>query len=237
VYVAQTGLVAASNPALPTHKSVYTSAQSSYTLSGDSLQVKLTAPAANGVQVVKTYTFKKGSYDIAVRFDITNGGSTPLAPTAYYRMLRDGQAPEGEGRFAHTFTGPAVYTADNKFQKVSFEDLAKGKGDYAKSATDGWVGMLQHYFMTAWILKPLDAASVCKDDKSCHFELKDSNGLYSAAATVDLKTINPGQTASITVPLYAGPEDYSVLTKIADGLEYSRTTAGCTSLLPRCSGC
>jgi YidC/Oxa1 family membrane protein insertase len=97
--------------------------------------------------------------------------------------------------------------------------------------------MLQHYFMTAWILKPLDAASVCKDDKSCHFELKDSNGLYSAAATVDLKTINPGQTASITVPLYAGPEDYSVLTKIADGLEYSRTTAGCTSLPPRCSGC
>jgi YidC/Oxa1 family membrane protein insertase len=82
--------------------------------------------------------------------------------------------------------------------------------------------MLQHYFMTAWILKPLDSASVCKDDKSCHFELKDSNGLYSAAATVDLKTINPGQTASITVPLYAGPEDYSVLTKIADGLEYSK---------------
>ncbi len=222
VYVAQTGLVAASNPALPTHKTVYTATQSSYTLSGDSLQVKLTAPAANGVQVVKTYTFKKGSYDIAVRFDITNGGSTPLAPTAYYRLLRDSQAPEGEGRFAHTFTGPAVYTADNKFQKVSFEDLAKGKGDYTKNATDGWVGMLQHYFMTAWILKPLDAASVCKDDKSCHFELKDNNGLYSAAATVDLKTINPGQTASITVPLYAGPEDYSVLTKIADGLEYSK---------------
>ncbi|HJV07750.1 MAG TPA: membrane protein insertase YidC [Chromobacteriaceae bacterium] len=222
VYVAQTGLMAASNPALPTHKTVFSAEQSSYTLSGDKLEVKLTAPVANGVKVSKVYTFKKGSYDIDVRYDIVNGGTVPLAPTAYYRLLRDAQAPEGEGRFSHTFTGPAVYTAENKFQKVSFEDLAKGKGDYAKNGSNGWVSMLQHYFMSAWVLKPLNGQSVCKDDKSCRFELQANNGLYSAAALVDLKTINPGQSASVTVPLYAGPEDYNIITKVADGLEYAK---------------
>lgn len=222
VYVAQTGLVAASNPALPTHKTVFTAEKTSYELSGDKLEVRLTAPEANGVKVSKIYTFTKGSYKIGVRYDIANGGAAPLAATAYYRLLRDSQTPEGEGRLAHTFTGPAVYTSENKFQKVSFDDLAKGKGDYAKTGSDGWVAMIQHYFMSAWILKPLDGASVCKDDKSCRFELKQSNGLNSAAALVDYATIAPGQSLSVSVPLFAGPEEYDVISKLADGMEYAK---------------
>lgn len=222
VYIAQTGLVTASNPQLPTHKTVFTAEKTSYSLTGDALEVKLTAPEANGVKVSKVYVFHKGSYQIDVRYDITNAGTAPLAPTAYYRLLRDDKAPEGEGRFAHTFTGPAVYTAENKFQKVSFDDLAKGKGDYAKGTSDGWVAMLQHYFMSAWILKPLNSPSVCKDTKSCHIELADNNGLFSAAALVDLKTINPGQSQSVTVPLYAGPEEHDTITKVADGMEYAK---------------
>ena len=184
--------------------------------------MKLSAPEANGVKVSKIYTFTKGSYKIGVRYDIANGGTAPLAATAYYRLLRDSQTPEGEGRLAHTFTGPAVYTSENKFQKVSFDDLAKGKGDYAKTGSDGWVAMIQHYFMSAWILKPLDGASVCKDDKSCRFELKQSNGLNSAAALVDYATIAPGQSLSVSVPLFAGPEEYDVISKLADGMEYAK---------------
>lgn len=221
-YVAQTGLVAASNPALPTHKTVFTADKPSYELTGDKLEVKLTAPDANGVKVSKVYTFSKNSYEIGVRYDIVNGGAAPLAPTAYYRLLRDSQAPEGEGRMAHTYTGPAVYTSEHKFQKVSFDDLAKGKGDYAKTTTDGWVAMVQHYFMSAWILKPLDGASVCKDERSCRFELKETAGLNSAAALVDYATVAPGKSLSVSVPLFAGPEEYSIISKLADGMEYAK---------------
>lgn len=222
VYVAQTGLLADSNPALPTHKTVFTAAQSSYKLSGNTLEVRLTAPDANGVKVSKVYVFKRGAYDIGVRYEITNTGSVPVAPTAYYRLLRDGKSPEGESRFAATFTGPAVYTAANKFQKVKFTDLDKGKADYTKDAHGGWIGMLQHYFLTAWLMKPNEGQDVCQVARNCRFQMDSKDGLYSADALVDLKPIAPGQTFSLTVPLYAGPEEYSVITKVADGLEYSK---------------
>ena len=222
MYVAQTGLIAAGNPALPTHKTTFTAEQSSYTLQGDKLEVKLTAPDANGVKVSKVYIFKKGSYLIDVRYDIANGSAAPLATTAYYRLLRDGKAPEGEGRFAHTFTGPAVYTQGEAFQKVSFEDLGKGKGEYVKNADNGWVAMVQHYFMSAWILKPYEGSAVCANAQACTFQLEPSNGNYSAAVMVNHAPVAAGKTASYTVPLYAGPEEYNTITKVADGMEYAK---------------
>lgn len=222
IYIAQTGLVSAANPQLPTHKTVFSAERTAYSLTGDKVEVRLTAPEAGGVKVAKVYTFRKGGYDIAVRYEVTNLGTQPLTASAYYRLLRDGKAPEGEGRFAHTFTGPAVFTSEHKFQKVSFEDLDKNKADYARSAGDGWVGMVQHYFLSAWILKPKDGSSVCSSATACRFELKPTSGLYSAAAMVDLKPIAPGQTGTLTVPLYAGPQEYDVITRVADGLEYSK---------------
>jgi YidC/Oxa1 family membrane protein insertase len=168
------------------------------------------------------YTFKKGSYVIDVRYDIVNGGSTPLSTTAYFRLLRDGKAPEGEGRFAQTFTGPAVYTAADKFQKVAFGDLDKGKAEYTKVADNGWVGMVQHYFGSAWILNPRDGQKVCATAQSCQFLLEPKNGAYSAATLVTVPTVAPGKTASLTVPLFAGPLEYNTVTKVTDGLELAK---------------
>lgn len=222
MYVAQTGLIAAGNPALPTHKTVFSAEKASYTLQGDQLEVKLTAPDANGVKVSKVYIFKKGSYLIDVRYDIANGSAAPLATTAYYRLLRDGKAPGGESRFAYTFTGPAVYTQGEAFQKVSFEDLDKGKGEYVKNADNGWVAMVQHYFMSAWILKPYEGGAVCANAQACTFQLEPSNGNYSAAVMVNHAPVAAGKTASFTVPLYAGPEEYNTITKVADGMEYAK---------------
>jgi YidC/Oxa1 family membrane protein insertase len=222
VYVAQTGLIASSNPALPSHKTVFSAAASSYQLSGDRLEVTLTAPEANGVKVTKTYVFKRGSYDIGVRYDITNGSHAVVAPAAYFRMLRDNSKVQGETRFASTFTGPALFTDAGKFQKIKFTDLDKGTADYAKNGANGWVGMLQHYFMTAWIMKPLDGPSVCDAVQSCQFQLDSKNGLYSSGAMLQLKPVLPGQSFSLTVPLYAGPEDYDIITKVADSLKYAK---------------
>ncbi len=65
-------------------------------------------------------------------------------------LVRDSQ-PVETPRFSHTFIGPAVYTDQHHFQKMTFSDIDKNKEDYATSADNGWIAMVQHYFATAWI--------------------------------------------------------------------------------------
>ncbi|MCG8996087.1 membrane protein insertase YidC [Laribacter hongkongensis] len=219
-YVAQSGLLS-SDASLPTHKTLYVADKTAYTLSPDqnTLTVTLAAAPVNGVEVKKIFTFKRDSYVIDVRYDIINHSDKPVDATAYYRLLRDGKAPEGESSMAHTFTGPAVYTEAGKFQKVSFEDLAKGKGDYVRQADNGWVAMVQHYFVSAWILKTNDGKSVCSSAEACQFELKPAAGdLYSAGVLVKLPAVAAGQQYSIDMPLYAGPEDTRRMATVAPGL-------------------
>ncbi|MBE5528839.1 membrane protein insertase YidC [Laribacter hongkongensis] len=219
-YVAQSGLLS-SDASLPTHKTLYAADKTAYTLSPDqnTLTVTLAAAPVNGVEVKKIFTFKRDSYVIDVRYDIINHSDKPVDATAYYRLLRDGKAPEGESSMAHTFTGPAVYTETGKFQKVSFEDLAKGKGDYVRQADNGWVAMVQHYFVSAWILKTNDGKSVCSSAEACQFELKPAAGdLYSAGVLVKLPVVAAGQQYSIDMPLYAGPEDTRRMATVAPGL-------------------
>lgn len=222
VYVAQTGLLADNHPALPTHKTLFNTAHLDYRLSGEELEVPLSAPTVNGIKVTKTYLFKRNSYEIGVRYNVTNTSKQPLAATAYYRLLRDSQPPDGETHFVSTFTGPVVYTADEKFQKVSFDELDKGKAEYAKHGSDSWIGIIQHYFMSAWIMQPLSGDSLCKTTQQCTFQMEAQNGLYSVAALVTLPSIAPAHQASFTVPLYAGPEEYDVITKIAAGMQYAK---------------
>jgi YidC/Oxa1 family membrane protein insertase len=66
-------------------------------------------------------------------------------------LQRDTQAPAGESSMVSTFTGPAVYTEQGKFQKINFKDIEKGNAKFKKKADNGWMAMVQHYFVSAWI--------------------------------------------------------------------------------------
>ncbi|HSC80520.1 MAG TPA: membrane protein insertase YidC [Chitinolyticbacter sp.] len=218
VYVAQTGLL---GTGLPTHRSVFKADRNQYVMpDGEQmLSVRLTANGADGVQIAKVYTFKRGSYLIDVKYEIVNGGGKPLAASAYYRLLRDGQT-ENPGFFgAHTFTGPAMYTAAGKFQKLDFAALDKGNAEHVKNAKDGWVAMIQQYFTSAWIAAPLGQPSVC-GAKPCDYEIKRlSDGLYSAGMIVHLPQIAAGGKFETSVPLFVGPQETRVLDAIAPELD------------------
>lgn len=199
--------------------------QASQKTEGETTEVRLSAPETNGVQVDKVYTFRQGSYLIDVRFDITNASAQPLKLDSVYRLLRDNSEPEGAGFFDQTYTGPVVYTPEGKFQKVAFDDLdsdyesRKDQADYERTATSGWVGFTQHYFSSVWVLQPKDGQSICQNG-NCLLDIKRrSDNLYSAGVRVPLPEIAPGQKLSFPVGLYAGPQEYSVITKVADDLE------------------
>ena len=209
IYEAQSGLIGAS---LPTHKTTFEFAATDYQLKDgqDALEVRLVTPAVNGVQVAKTYTFHRGSYLIDVAYQIVNGSASPITAPAYFQTIRDGNSPEGDPKMVSTFTGAAVYTEQDKYQKMSFEDIAKGKDKHAQKADNGWIAVVQHYFVSAW----LPQGKVERE----FFTRKLADNLYGIGVIEPVGTIAPGATGKVMVQLYAGPQEQEKLAQIAPGL-------------------
>lgn len=208
-YLARTGLLGGD---FPNHNDVFTPAAGPRELTGDanSFQLSFESPVKGGVKVVKTYTFTRGSYVIGVDTKIDNVGTAPVTPTLYMELVRDSQ-PVETPRFSHTFIGPAVYTNEHHFQKISFSDIDKNKQDYASSSDNGWVAMVQHYFATAWIPK--------QGAKRDMYVEKIDPTLYRVGVKEPVATIAPGQSADVSARLFAGPEEERMLEGIAPGLE------------------
>lgn len=214
VYVAQTGLIASgTGGTFPTHKTLMTVVPGERSLKDgqNELQIKFESADLGGVKLVKTYTLKRGAYDIAVRHDIINTGSAPVAPQLYMQLVRDGNKPPGESSFYSTFTGPAIYTEAKKYQKVEFKDIENNKVDVEKQAANGYVAMVQHYFAAAWIL-----ADGLKRDL---FLRKVDTNLYAVGLITPLDSIAPGATKTIESRLFVGPQEEKKLEALAPGLE------------------
>ncbi|MFN3715643.1 MAG: membrane protein insertase YidC [Thiobacillus sp.] len=221
-YVAQSGLVGKN---LPTHRSVYALTPGVYRLAAGAGQVEVpmtwTDPAT-GVQVEKTYIFKRGSYEIGVRTRVINRGTQPLELAPYYQFVRHGQAPRGESFFLYTYTGPVFYTEAKKFQKVTFKHIADGKADFDKVANNGWAGMVQHHFVSAW----LPQGNVKRE----FFAKNLGDDLYSSGLILGEGVLAPGQEKTFTLPLYAGPQIQALLEKTAPGLDLARDYGWLTPL-------
>ncbi len=214
VYVAQTGLIAgAPGAGLPTHKTPMTVVAGERELRDgqNTLQVRFESAEVGGVKLTKTYTFTRGAYDIAVRHDVLNSSAAAVAPQLYLQLVRDGNPPPGESSFYSTFTGPAIYTEAQKYQKVEFKDIEKGKVDVEKQASNGYAAMVQHYFASAWIL-----ADGLKRD--LFFRKVDTN-LYAVGMITPLDSIAPGASKSIESRFFVGPQEEKTLEALAPGLE------------------
>ncbi|MBU6467737.1 MAG: membrane protein insertase YidC [Betaproteobacteria bacterium] len=209
-YVVQTGLIGGN---LPNHTSSYIPSVTSATLEPNqnsvSLSFKATVP--NKVEVIKTYTFTRGSYLITLNTTIHNLGNQPLKTDSYYQFLRGSKAPPGDPRFVSTYTGPAFYTEASKFEKLSFKDIDKGAHDIPGQANNGWVAMIQHYFVSAWLPS--------QGTQREFYARKVGDDLYTAGLIIPVNEIAPGGTSSVNVPLYAGPQEGEKLKALAPGLQ------------------
>ena len=214
VYVAQSGLIAGAPVAgLPTHKTPMTVVPGERELRNgqNTLQIRFESAEVSGVKLVKTYTLTRGTYDIAVRHEVINNSAAAVAPQLYLQLVRDGNPPPGESSFYSTFTGPAIYTEAQKYQKVEFKDIEKGKVDVEKQASNGYVAMVQHYFASAWIL-----ADGLKRD--LFFRKVDTN-LYAVGLITPMDSIAPGASKTIESRFFVGPQEEKMLEALAPGLE------------------
>jgi YidC/Oxa1 family membrane protein insertase len=209
-YTAQSGLI---GQGLPNHRTQFTAQGREFKLADgqDTVEVKLEAATPEGVRVVKTLTFHRGSYVVDIAQEVFNGAREPLSTQAYFHLTRDGKSPADDKAMLQTFTGPAVYTDQDKFVKVSFSDIDKGKAPYTRTADNGWVSMVQHYFVSA-LLPPE------KTPREYYLE-KLSEDFYRAGVKIPLAEIAPGANAKVATRLYAGPEEQDKLKAVAPGLE------------------
>ena len=210
-YLAQTGVIGApAGQSYPTHLTPFKLVSSETSLTGDSLDVVFEAQTDN-VKVVKTFTLHKGRYDIDVKHDIYNLGTTPITPSLYLQLVRDGNDPSDKSSFYSTFTGPALYSADDKYQKLKFSNIDKGKVSYTQQADNGWIGMVQHYFASAWV----PAQGTARSNEV----LRLSDNLYAIRSIESAGTIQPGQNTSVAANLWVGPQDQKAMSALAPGLE------------------
>ena len=167
-----------------------------------------------GVKLTKTYTFKRGSYVIDVKHTVTNTTGAAITPSLYLQLVRDGNKPGGESHFYSTFTGPAVYSSTEHFEKLDFEKIANGKQQHVNKADNGWIAMVQHYFVSAFI-PPQNAQRDI-------FSKKVGDNLYAVGSILPLGSVAPNASVSLDSQLYSGPTVSKTLQAIAPGLDLVR---------------
>jgi len=178
--------------------------------------VRLTSQGKEGLSATKVYRFKRDSYVIDVALEIRNSGSVPVTPYAYFQLTHDGKSSADANAIASTFgaqsfNGFAIYTEEKKFQKVELTDIDKGKADFVRQGSDGWLAYVQHYFVSAW----LPEAKVARE----YAVEKRADGVYAGRALVSAGSIAPGASATVAVPLYAGPQEQRRLVAVAPGFD------------------
>jgi YidC/Oxa1 family membrane protein insertase len=213
-YEAQSGVTGESGP---NHRTVWQALPGERSLPAgqDRLELRLRAQGRDGLEVHKVYAFKRGSYVVDISLELRNQGSTALSTYTYFQLTHDGK-PEGNTNTvaasfgAQSFTGFAVYTEERKFEKVHPSDLDKGKAEHIKHADNGWLAFVQHYFVSAWLPpKGLERDYVAE---------KRQDGTYAGRVLV-AANVPPGGATSVSVPLYAGPQEQRRLQAAAPGLD------------------
>jgi YidC/Oxa1 family membrane protein insertase len=216
-FVAQSGLSAATAQALPNHDALFSSESRNYRLGSDqsSLSVDLTWTNDAGVKVRKSLRFTRGSYLVETSQQVTNATDEPMVAREYAQLQRTELQDPNATRFVSTYTGGAYYSPADKYKKVLFKDFKDikdvgGQKLYGQVA-DGWIAMIQHYFLAAWI-PPRGL------EETFYTNVLDGNryviGQWSPAVSVA-----PGASHTFTNQLFVGPKLQDALASIAPGLE------------------
>jgi YidC/Oxa1 family membrane protein insertase len=178
-------------------------------------QVLTLSGSANGLNIVRTYTFDDAKYNISISQKITNTGSNPTNVIVDNSFARDFD-PAGDSfsllnAHSYTFTGVAYSTSEDKFRKESFKDIAKTNGDpkIITNVGNGWVAFVEHYFESAWIPQSSNSVIYYKNIGENVFEA----GEYTSM------TIQPNQSQDATSVLYSGPIIKNNLAPLAPNLE------------------
>ncbi|GFD69943.1 membrane protein insertase YidC [Alteromonas sp. KUL156] len=210
LYVAQSGLIGAQGPdASSSGRPVYTAQSEFYEMTGDTLVIPLTWKNNQGLAITKTFTFSKDKYDVNVSYSVENNTDSAATVQPYAQLKQVMEFEDDSNMFMPTYRGAAYSTEDDRYQKYSFDEIEDEK--LRETTKAGWVGMLEHYFVSAW---------VPSQEQTNTLYSRNLNNQYAVIGVLSpSETLAPGETKTLASTLYMGPKDQEKLAKIARGLD------------------
>ena len=195
----------------PTHHSEYQASRSEYRLQDgeQDLLVPLTWQQ-DGITVTKTYHFKRGNYLVEVNHRVENNSQQDWQGSEYRQIQRT--RPLDESRLLYTYTGSVYYNEETKYEKVDFDDMEDSQ--LKVEAKGGWIAMIQHYFLSAWVPK--------QDETNLVYSIantKRNPATYTIGMRSQNQTVAPGGSGEFSSQLFVGPKIVKRLEEISPGLD------------------
>jgi len=215
-YIAQSGLIGANGIDTGGRPTFITSSRR-FKLgdSEESLTVDLNYQTEDGVSIIKRFTLRPGDYLIDVDYLVENNSDSRWQANLFGQIKRDSSpatAATGSGGMGlNPFLGSALTQPDERFTKFTFDDMAEEP--FKAQLPGGWVAMIQHYFLSAWIPNA--------DQSHTYSTRVTSSGYNIAGFTSPSLVLDPGQSGNIGARFYAGPKDQYRLKEISPYLELS----------------
>jgi len=210
-FIAQSGLIATDKKMAPTHESVFTTSSDRYEMKEDqdSLVVDLNWNNAQGIEVTKRFIFNRNSHLVNVEYKVNNNSDNAWQGRQYQQLQRGRPSEDGGNAFIYTYTGGAIFSDENKYEKIDFDEMDDSVLN--RDIKGGWQAMLQHYFVSAWV-PPAEQIH--------HYYTKAlANGRYVLGSYSPNQQIQSGQSQTFTNKFFAGPKLQHELEAISEGLE------------------
>ncbi|GGD71854.1 membrane protein insertase YidC [Lacimicrobium alkaliphilum] len=208
-HIAQSGLIGQDGPdGAASGRPMYRVEATEYEMSGDTLTVPLVWQSEQGLKVTKTFNFTRGEHHIRVDYHVENQGSE-VAQLQQYAQLKQTTMGEEGSMFMPTYRGAAYSTEDDRYTKYSFDDIADK--NLRTSTPGGWVGMLQHYFVAAWVPP--------QEQQNTLYSRLLPGGYASIGFTGTPVSVAAGETVTLSSTLYTGAKDQEKLAELANGLD------------------
>ena len=216
VYVAQSGLIGANGPdANANGRPQYSTTAKNFTISGDTLSIPLSYTDANGVEFTKVFTLSRGSYDVEVSYKVNNQSANAISVQMYGQLKQniDLANDEGSSMMMQAYRGAALGTTDKRYEKYDFSDISDA--NLSRTTTAGWVGMLQHYFVTAWI--PGDSQNHFYSLNIGRTDFTQGQAIIGFKQPVEAIAANSEKT--ISAKLWIGPKLQDEMGQLVEGLD------------------
>jgi len=211
-YIAQSGLVGANGTDTREGRPLFQVSAADYRLApnAEQLQVDLTLTEAD-VTITKRFTFRRGDYLLNVDYLVENRGQATWTGSLFGQIQRNTYAAGSSNRMGmQPYLGAAITTTDEHYKKIGFKELEEKPFHTEKKG--GWVSMVQHYFISAWVPDQEQVNS---------FSLRKLSGrdLYVLGFTSPALEVAPGTTGKTGASFYAGPKDQYRLQEISPYLD------------------